>query len=154
MKQTERVKRYLRWAWYYKKKSDFLEERILYLRSKAQKITTTYQDAPVFGGFQDHRQQVIAGMVDTEREWRKMSQQCKNKLHEIQFVINMLDDPMERIVLDFHYLHFMNWMDVAIRLDYSIQNINKIHGKALMHLVEIEKKIMENGGKELFRWEQ
>ena len=61
---------------------------------------------------------------------------------------------MERIVLDFHYLHFMNWMDVAIRLDYSIQNINKIHGKALMHLVEIEKKIMENGGKELFRWEQ
>lgn len=66
MKITASVQHYLRSAWYYQKKADFLNEKIMVLRAKATKITTSYQDAPSFGGFEDHRQQVIAEMVDTE----------------------------------------------------------------------------------------
>ena len=74
MKLTAQVQHYLRSAWYYQKKADFLDEKIRVLRSKAQKMTTSFQDVPTFGGFADHRQQVIAEMVDTEREYRKMTQ--------------------------------------------------------------------------------
>ena len=104
MKQTEKVKHYLNGAWYYQKKADFLEEKIRVLRARAQKMTTSFQDVPTFGGFADHRQQVIAEMVDTERDYRKMTQQCRNKLQEIAFFINQLESFQERIVLQMRYL--------------------------------------------------
>lgn len=150
MKITAPVQHYLRSAWYYQKKADFLNEKILVLRSKAEKITTSYQDIPTFGGFADHRQQVIAEMVDTEREYRKMTQQCRNKLQEIAFFINQLESFQERIVLQMRYLYFENWQDIALRLNYEERQIYRIHGQGLMHLIGIHEKIIKNGGKPLF----
>lgn len=150
MKQTDKVKRYLRWAWYYQKKADFLDEKIRMLRSKAQKMTTSYQDAPVFGGFQDHRQQVIVDMIETEKEYKSMVAQCRNKLQEIHFVINLLEDFQERMVLELRYLYFENWQDIALRLNYHERAIYKVHGRALVHLLEIQKKMQENGAKGYF----
>ena len=120
------------------------------LRAKATKITTSYQDAPSFGGFEDHRQQVIAEMVDTEREYRKMTQQCRNKLQEIAFFINQLESFQERIVLQMRYLYFENWQDIALRLNYEERQIYRIHGQGLMHLIGIHENIIKNGGKPLF----
>ena len=150
MKITAPVQHYLRSAWYYQKKADFLNEKIMVLRSKAQKITTSFQDVPTFGGFADHRQQVIAEMVDTEREYRKMTQQCRNKLQEIAFFINQLESFQERIVLQMRYLYFENWQDIALRLNYEERQIYRIHGQGLMHLIGIHENIIKNGGKPLF----
>ena len=85
MKITAPVQHYLRSAWYYQKKADFLNEKIMVLRAKATKMTTSYQDVPTFGGFEDHRQQVIADMVDTEREYRKMTQQSETRCRKSPF---------------------------------------------------------------------
>lgn len=149
MKLTAQVQHYLRSAWYYQKKADFLDEKIRVLRSKAQKMTISFQDVPTFGGFADHRQQVIAEMVDTEREYRKMTQQCRNKVQEISFFINQLDSFQERIVLQMRYLYFENWQDIALRLNYSEPAVYKIHGKALMHLIDVNNA-MKDKGKGLF----
>jgi len=150
MKLTAQVQHYLRSAWYYQKKADFLDEKIRVLRSKAQKMTTSFQDVPTFGGFSDHRQQVIAEMVDTEREYRKMTQQCRNKLQEIAFFINQLESFQERIVLQMRYLYFENWQDIALRLNYEQRQIFRIHGQGMVHLIEIHENIIKNGGKPLF----
>lgn len=149
MKLTAQVQKYLRSAWYYQKKADFLNEKIMVLRAKSTKMTTSYQDIPTFGGFADHRQQVIAEMVDTEREYRKMTQQCRNKLQEIAFFINQLESFQERIVLQMRYLYFENWQDIALRLNYSEPAVYKIHGKALMHLIDVNNA-MKDKGKGLF----
>lgn len=150
MKITAKAQHYLWSAWYYQKKADFLNEKIMVLRAKATKITTSYQDVPTFGGFEDHRQQVIAEMVDTEREYRKMIQQCRNKLQEISFFINQLDSFQERIVMQMRYLYFENWQDIALRLNYSEPAVYKIHGKALMHLIDINNAMKKDKGKGLF----
>ena len=150
MKITAPVQHYLRSAWYYQKKADFLNEKIMVLREKSTKMTTSYQDIPTFGGFEDHRQQVIAEMVDTEREYRKMTQQCRNKLQEIAFFINQLESFQERIVLQMRYLYFENWQDIALRLNYEERQIYRIHGQGLMHLIGIHENIIKNGGKPLF----
>ena len=92
MKITAPAQHYLRSAWYYQKKANFLDDKIRVLRSKAQKMTTSFQDVPTFGGFEDHRQQVIAEMVDLQREYDKTTQMCRNKLKEIEFVINLLEN--------------------------------------------------------------
>lgn len=153
-KQTERLKKYLKSAWYWERKKDYYSDKILRLRSKAEKITTTYSDAPTFGGFEDHRQAVIAEMVDTERKYENAVRECNVKLAELRFFIDRLeeykDGYQECLVLEMRYLCYENWQDIALKLNYSEPMIYKIHGRALLHLLEIHKKIVEFGGKELF----
>ena len=150
MKITAPVQHYLRSAWYYQRKADFLNEKILVLRSKAQKITTSFQDVPTFGGFEDHRQQVIAEMVDMEREYGKSMMMCRNKAKEIEFVIGLLENHQEKLVLEMRYLHYDNWLDIAINLNYSVQMIYKIHGRALINLLKINKQAEQTSGKSFF----
>ena len=150
MKKTAPVQHYLRSAWFYQKKADFLNEKIMVLRSKATKMTTSFQDVPSFGGFEDHKQQIIADMVDLEREYKKTHQQCRNKLQEIAFFINQLESFQERIVLQMRYLYFENWQDIALRLNYEERQIYRIHGRGLVNLIVIHENIIKNGGKPLF----
>ena len=150
MKKTAPVQHYLRSAWFYQKKADFLNEKIMVLRSKATKMTTSFQDVPSFGGFEDHKQQIIADMVDLEREYKKNHQQCRNKLQEIAFFINQLESFQERIVLQMRYLYFENWQDIALRLNYEERQIYRIHGRGLVNLIGIHENIIKNGGKPLF----
>lgn len=150
MKITAPVQHYLRSAWYYQKKADFLNEKIMVLRSKAQKITTSFQDVPTFGSFEDHRQQVIAEMVDLEREYGKSMMMCRNKAKEIEFVIGLLENHQEKIVLEMRYLHYDNWLDIATNLNYSVQMIYKIHGRALINLLKINKQAEQTSGKSFF----
>ena len=153
-KSTESLKHYLKGAWYWQNKRDYLSEKILRLRSQAEKITTTCSDAPSFGGFADHRQQIIAEMVDTQRKYESAVQECKKKLSEIAFFINSLEGYPECyqdvLVLEMRYLYFENWQDIALKLNYEERQIYRIHGRALLHLLEVHKKILEKSGKRLF----
>lgn len=150
MKITAPVQHYLRSAWYYQKKADFLNEKIMVLRSKATKMTTSFQDVPSFGGFEDHKQQIIADMVDLEREYGKSMMMCRNKAKEIEFVIGLLENHQEKIVLEMRYLHYDNWLDIAMNLNYSVQMIYKIHGRALINLLKINKQAEQTSGKSFF----
>lgn len=150
MKITASVQHYLRSAWYYQKKADFLNEKIMVLRSKATKMTTSFQDVPSFGGFEDHKQQIIADMVDLEREYGKSMMMCRNKAKEIEFVIGLLENHQEKIVLEMRYLHYDNWVDIAFNLNYSVQMIYKIHGRALINLLKINKQAEQTSGKSFF----
>ena len=144
-KSTDRLKHYLRGAWYWQKKKDFLSEKILMLRSKAEKITTTFSDTPSFGGFDDHRQAVIAEMVDTEKKYETAMKECADRLQEIEFFISLLHDYQEKLVLQYRYIYYENWQDIAIALNYHERAIFKVHGRALLHLLEIHQKMIENG---------
>ena len=150
MKITAPAQHYLRSAWYYQKKADFLDDKIKVLRSKAEKITTSYQDVPTFGGFEDHRQQVISEMVDLQREYAKTRQMCKNKWDEVQFVISLLENHQEKLVLEMRYLYYDNWQDIALKLNYSIQAVYYIHGRALIHIIEVNKQAEKESGKRFF----
>lgn len=153
-RSTERLKHYLRGAWYWKNKKDLLLDKIEVLRSRAEKITTSYQDVPTFGGFADHRQALIDEMVDMQAKYAEAVKTCEEKEKEIQFFIESLDgypqDYQERIILEYRYIYSENWQDIALRLNYSERMIYKLHGRALLHLLEIHRKIVENGGKALF----
>lgn len=149
-KLTANVQKYLKGAWFYQNKANLLDEKIRVLQSKAMKVTTTYSDVPTFAGFTDHRQDVMDEIVDLQREYKKKMQQCRNKLKEIEFVINMLDDFQERMVLQLRYLYFENWQDIALRLNYEERQVYRIHGRALMNLLEVDKKVFESSGRRLF----
>lgn len=153
-KATEKLKNYLNGAWYWKHKKDYYAEKVLRLRSKAEKVTTTYSDAPTFGGFEDHRQAVMDEMMEKEKKYKKALEMCNKKLDEIRMLINGLEGYkywyQDRIVLEMRYLHFENWQDIALKLNYEERQIYRIHGRALLHLLDVHKKIVETSGKALF----
>ena len=150
MKPTDKAKMYLNWAFYYKNKAEVLADKIEVLRSRAEKITASYQDAPVFGSFEDHRQSTMSEMVDLERERKKMYHQCLAKLDEIRFAIGLVDKPIPRLVLELHYIEFMEFPEIAFKLHYTTRHITNLHGYALENLVKQNKRIVDNGGKPLF----
>lgn len=150
-KVTDKLKHYLNSARYWSEKKDYLSTRIERLRSRAEKTTSAFQDVPAFSGsFDDYRQTVIADMIDTERKYKDAVAECKKKLQEIEFFIGCLEDYNERSALERHYVYMENWQDVALQLHYTERQIHNIHGDALMHLLDIHKKFIENGGKPLF----
>ena len=74
----------------------------------------------------------------------------RKKVEELQFFIDSLDDYQEMLVLEMRYLHFENWQDIALKLHYEERQVYRIHGKGLLHLLGVHKKIIENGGRKLF----
>ena len=112
-------------------------------------MTASYQDVPVFGSYEDHRQSVIEEMVDTQKQYAEIIQRCKKKLQEIQLFIDNLENYQERAVMELRYIYFEEWPGVALIMGYTERQIFNIHGNALLHLLEIHEKIIENG-KRLF----
>lgn len=149
-KPTDELKIYLRTAEHWKKRKKVLSERIKWLRSRAEKITTTYSDVPASGSFEDRRQSTIAEMVDTQRKYEEAVAECTSKLQEIESFIGRLKISEEKSVMEMRYLFFMDWPDVAVGLDYHLRTVHKIHSKALVHLLEIHQKMIEQGGRRLF----
>lgn len=148
-KPTQRLKHYLKSAWYWQKKKDLLSDKIQVLRSRAEKITTSYSDAPTFGGFEDHRQTVIAEMVDTQAKYASAVEECNKRIEEIRFFIDSLQgyeqDYQERLVLEMRYLYFEDWQSITLHLNYERRQVFRIHGTALLHLLEVHQKMVENG---------
>lgn len=52
---------------------------------------------------------------------------------EITQRIEAMQDETEKTVLRLRYIHWLRWEQIAERMGYSLRNITKIHGKALVH---------------------
>lgn len=50
---------------------------------------------------------------------------------EIMDVIEKVEDPLCREVLELYYLDGLTWEKVAERMGYSVRNVQILHGKAL-----------------------
>lgn len=62
----------------------------------------------------------------------KMEQRIRIR-REITQRIEAMRDETEKTVLRLRYIRWMKWEQIAERMGYSLRNITKIHGKALVH---------------------
>ena len=62
----------------------------------------------------------------------QMEQQIRLR-KEITQKIEEMPDETEKTVLRLRYIRWMKWEQIAERMGYSLRNIMKIHGKALVH---------------------
>ena len=53
---------------------------------------------------------------------------------EILNAIKMVEDNKSRLILLKHYIQFKHWDDMADELNYSMQHLFKLHGKALLEV--------------------
>ena len=135
-----KIKRKLRGYLYCQRRIDNNLDHIQQLRSRMQKITVTYRDAP--GGGQGSDASVLIGrIVQLEAGVKADTERLRYELAEVQFWIDSLDDFQERSVLQLRYVNGYNWDQVADKLYYSREGVLRIHGRALKKLLKEYTKV-------------
>ena len=58
----------------------------------------------------------------------KMLDEIKN---EVDNAIDVVEDPMEQMILRYRYLEFLSMPDISVRMHYSLRWTKKLHRRAL-----------------------
>lgn len=131
------AKKYLQQGYYLNKQIDVKCEQIRKLQEMAQKVTTTANDCKVqASGSQSRMADTVNKMVDLERELVDTVNEYAAKRKEIAAVIQRVDNPNYRTLLEYRYLACMKWEEIAVRMHYSWQWVHKMHKVALREVQE------------------
>lgn len=149
-KRLAPVARFLGSAWYWDNRASRIVNDIKRLRSRAEKMTASYSQAPVNAGFEDSRQSAMDRMVDKQREYEAARQECEKRLQEIQLCISLLDSFVERTVCEYRYLSYWGWQEIGIALNYSSSALEKINDAALENVLKINEELIAKSGKGFF----
>ena len=140
---TARVKKMLDSYRYIQTRIDSNLDQIQVLRSRMQKVTTTYHDAPGGGSGEDVSDQ-IGKIVKLERYVQADTGRMQDELTLVRFLIDSLDEVLERQVLDLRYVRgWRNWEQVGEELHYSAIHMKRVHGIALKKLVPLVEEILQ-----------
>lgn len=128
---------YLRQALLLDVRIDAGMERIQKLRALAERRTAAYGHySGGGGGVADRRADVVAKIVDTERELDAEIDRMIALRKEIAGVIAHVPDAQMRTLLELRYLNNRTWEQIAEDMHFGVQWLHKLHGRALLHVKE------------------
>lgn len=133
-KVTAEVKHMLRAVKYANDNINRLSNLVKVIRSRAEKMTTSYNDVPSGGHNPDSRADTIAKLVDTERKQEEAIREWCAAINKVQVIISWLDDYDDRAVLEHRYINCEDWITISFHLNFSVQHLYYIHGRALYRL--------------------
>lgn len=133
MTPTDIIKKRLREVWYYSHAIDSDLDKIAMLRSQAERMTPAYSLAP--GGHPSANMADAVEMIVCIQD--KMRIHIR-KMHDAQIMaeamIDSLPDFRQRSAMQYRYINFYSWNRVARKMNYSVQQVWKLHGQALDYL--------------------
>ena len=107
-------------------------ERIQQLRALAERRTAVYGRERTGGSCAaDSRMDVVARIVDAERELDAQIDRMIAMREEIRATIARVSDERMRVLLELRYLNGRTWEDVAEEMNYTTRNIYNLHSAAL-----------------------
>lgn len=68
-----------------------------------------------------------------ETDIERTKRLCLDKLSEIVWNIEQMQDETERSILYYRYIEGMKWDDIADTVGYTRQHTDRLHGMALLH---------------------
>ena len=140
---TARVKKMLDSYRYLQTRIDSNLDQIQVLRSRMQKVTVTFHDAPG-GGSGEDVSDLIGKIVKLETYVQADTDRLQDELVLVRFLIDSLTEVLERQVLDLRYVRgWRNWDDIAAELHYSVIHMKRVHGIALKKLVPLVEEILQ-----------
>ena len=89
----------------------------------------------------DTMSKVMAKAVDMQRELENSIAELQERHIRTEQLITRLDNSDEREVLRYYYLDSNNgvpltWEQVAIRMNFAVRHVHRIHDRALVDLVQ------------------
>ena len=97
-------------------------------------MTPAYSLAPGGGGSQDSMAETVTMLADMERMEQDECHELMEAMRDVQTLIDTVSDFRMRIVLVFHYIHFMDFHRIAEEMHYDYYHVIKLHGWALEEL--------------------
>ena len=135
------VKDYLSQAYRIDQRINSKIEQVSSLHDLATKATQTLSDMPGSATRNTHRMEdVIIKIIDLENEINTEIDRLVDIKREIMCLINGVPNPEEQTLLELRYLCFKTWEQIAVDMGYSVENIYRMHRKALKNL-EISESV-------------
>lgn len=132
------AKEYLSQAYRIDQRINSKIEQVSALNNMAMKATSTISDMPGRATRNIHQMEdVVAKIIDLQNEINAEIDELVDLKAEIMGVIKGLDNLEYQTLLELRYLCFKPWEQIAIDLGYSINNVFKMHRKAL-EVLEIQ----------------
>jgi len=129
------AKEYLGQAYRIDQRINLKMEQVASLRALATKATATYSDMPKGYGNVHSGENVIVKIIDLENQMNADVDELVALKEEVVGVIKAITNPEQRMVLELRYLSFKTWDEIAEDMHYGIDNIFKLHKKALEAVV-------------------
>lgn len=126
------AKEYLSQAYWLDRRIDSKLEQLSALRDTTTKATAVMNDTPV-----SHTRNVfslqdtIAKIVDMERELDRDIDTLVDLKRDLMKQIKDVKNPEHQTLLELRYLCFKSWDYIADAMGYGINNVFKMHAKAL-----------------------
>lgn len=112
-------------------------EQVRSLNDLAAKCTSTITGMPGNPNRgKDSIGDTIAKIVDLQGEINRDIDALVDLKAEIYSVVQSIENVECRTLLELRYLSFMRWEEIAVQLNYGMENIYRLHRKAL-NLVSI-----------------
>jgi hypothetical protein len=114
-------------------------EQLALLHDLATRTTTVYSDMP--HGQPDHTstQKIVCNMIELEKEIAGEV----NKLVALKLAtyktLDRIGDTATRLILEYRYLSFKKWGEIATLLNICIRDVYRLHGDGLEKVCEILK---------------
>lgn len=126
------AKEYLAQAFYIDKQIKSKMEQLEMLRGLAATTTQPVSDMPGSPNRNtDKMEKVIIKIVDMENKIGEEVERLLALKAELAERIKSVDDIDCKLVLEFRYLCFMSWEEIATEMNCTVRNIHVLHGKAL-----------------------
>ena len=135
-----KAKEYLSQAYRLDQRIDAKIEQVMSLRNLAAKATSSLSDAMPSGTRNIHRMEdIIMRIFDLENEINADIDALVALKREIVSTIKSVPNLEYQILLELRYLCFKPWEQIAVEMGYGIDNVFRLHQKALKDLEVGEK---------------
>ena len=105
-------------------------ELIQQLRARAEKVTTSYSQAPG-GTMCDSLANAVAKIADVEKELQQDTEKLREELVLVRFMIDSLDNYEQRNVLNLKYISGYSIKRIAYKMFYTRRQTYRIHDRAI-----------------------
>lgn len=93
------------------------------------------------GGQKQDFTDIVNKIIDLEIEIKRDIDELINRKNKMNEFVKSVLSGNEYAVIQMRYFEELNWLEIAIKLNYTEINIYKIHGKALYKLNKVYSKL-------------
>lgn len=129
------AKEYLKLAWKVDQQIDDKIEQINILKELSEKTTAVLSDMPGKSTRNIHsREEVITRMMDSEEALNQEVLKLIEIRENVRAAIAGVENVECRMLLEERYLCYHGWNEIAEDMGYSLDNVYKLHRKALKEI--------------------
>jgi hypothetical protein len=117
-------------------------EQVLSLRELTERTSAVLSDMPTKAIKNPHRKEdIIVDMMELESEISADISMLLALKREVMILIKRVESPECQTLLELRYLCFKTWEQIAVEMDYGIDNVFRLHRRALeivTHLISLQ----------------